>query len=133
MYLRIVSRDVWTVLAVCSDERRCGVLDFMSRLQRDDPIESARLLRAVSRLATHGPPHNVRRSRSLAHGICELKTPGGVRLMYFFDEGRVVICTDAMSKPKSRGLAVAIERAAQTRWRYLNDKRRGDVWIMEDE
>jgi len=132
MHLRVISRDAWTVLAICGDEVRCDLLEFADRLRRDDPREYARVLRALGRIASHGPPRNVQRSRALAHGIYELKTPGGVRILYFFDEGRVVICADAMTKPKSHGLSVAVERAARARWRYLNDKRRGALRIMED-
>ena len=80
MTLRLMSRDLWTVLAVYADEDRCGV-----------------------------------------------------RVLCFFDEGRVVVCSEAMPKPKQRGLALATERAARTRWRYLNDKRRGALRIVEDQ
>jgi hypothetical protein len=128
-----VSYGLWTVLAVYSDEERCDVLDLANGLQRDDPQEHARLMRAFERLSTSGPPRNVRRSRALAHGIFELKTSGGTRVLCFFDEGRVVVCSEAMPKPKQRGLALAIERAARTRWRYLNDKRRGALRIVEDQ
>ena len=133
MRLRLIGRGVWTVLAVCADEERCDVLDLANRLRRDDPGEHARLMRTFDHLAASGPPRNVHRSRALAHDIFELKTRGGVRILYFFDEGRVVVCSEAMAKPKQRGLAQAIERAARTRWRYLNDKRHGALRIVEDE
>ena len=120
------------MLAVYADEERCDVLDLAKGLRRDDPGEYARLMRAFERLSASGPPRNVRRSRALAHGIFELKSSGGTRVLYFYDEGHVVVCAEAMPKPKHRGLALAIERAARTRWRYLSDKRRGDLHIAED-
>jgi hypothetical protein len=133
MKLHLMGRDLWTVLAVYADEERCDVLDLAEQLQRDDPREYARLMRAFDRLSAIGPPRNLRRSRALAHDIFELKTSGGVRVLYFFDEGRVVVCSEALHKPKQRGLALAIERAARTRWRYLNHKRRGALRIVEDQ
>jgi len=133
MKLRLISRGLWTVLAVCTDEERCNVLELADSLRHDDPGEYARLVRMFDHLSASGPPRNVRRSRALAHGIFELKTSGGTRVLYFFDEGRVVVCSEAMPKPKQRGIALAIERAARTRWRYLNDKRRGDLRIVEDQ
>jgi hypothetical protein len=132
MELRLIIRDAWTVLAVCADEERCDVLEFAEELRRDHPAESARLMRVFANVAASGPPRNVRRSRALAHNIFELKTTGGVRVLYFFDDGRVVVCCDAMLKPKHRGLETAVERAARCRWRYLNDKRRGALHILED-
>jgi hypothetical protein len=133
MKLHLVSSGLWTVLAVYADEERCDVLDLAKGLWRDDPREHARLMRAFERLSASGPPRNVQRSRALAHGIFELKTRGGVRVLFFFGEGRVVVCSEALPKPKQRGLAVAIERAARSRWRYLNDKRRGALRIVEDQ
>jgi hypothetical protein len=132
MKLHLASRGLWTVLAVYADEERCDVLDLANGLRRDDPREYARLMRAFDRLSASRPPRNVQRSRPLAHGIFELKTRG-VRVLCFFDEGRVVVCSEAMPKPKQRGLALAIERAARTRWRYLNDKRHGALRIVEDQ
>ena len=132
MHLRVIAHGAWTVLAICAERERCDVLDFADQLRRDDPRESARLLRAFARFAANGPPRNVRRSRALAHDIYELKTPGGVRVLDFFDEGRVVVCSEAMTKPKQRSLGAAVERAARARWRYLNDKRRGALQITED-
>ena len=109
------------------------MLELANRLRRDEPQEFSRLIRAFDQLAACGPPRNVTRSRPLAHGIFGLKTRGGVRVLYFFDEGRVIVCSEAMAKPKQRGLALAIERAARTRWRYVNDKRRGSLTTVEDE
>lgn len=108
------------------------MLDFAEQLTRDNPAEGARLMRAFARMATCGPPRNERRSRTLAHDVFELKTTGGVRVLYFFDEGRVVVCSEAMLKPKQRGLESAVKRAARCRWRYLNDKRRGALHISEE-
>ena len=131
MYLRLIIRDAWTILAVCANEERCDVLEFADQLRRDRPEESARLMRAFTRIAACGPPRNVQRSRPVGHEIFELKTSGGVRVLYFFDEGRVIICSDAILKPRQRGLEIAVERAARCRWRYLNDKRRGSLHILE--
>jgi hypothetical protein len=132
MKLHLMARGAWTVYAAYADEERCPVLDFANQLRRDDRREYARLMRAFDQVAACGPPRNVRRSRALAHGTFELKTSGGNRVLFFFDEGRVVVCSEAMPKPKKRGLAEAVERAARTRWRYLSDKRRGDLLIVED-
>jgi hypothetical protein len=108
------------------------MLEFMQQLSCTDPAEHVRLARALDRLASIGPSHNVHQTRQLSHGIHELKTRGGVRVMFFFDEGRIIVCTEAVSKPKPKRLAMAIERAARTRWRYLNDKRHGNLEIVED-
>jgi hypothetical protein len=47
MTLHLVSRGLWTVLAVFADEERCDVLDLAIQLRRDDPAEHARLMRIL--------------------------------------------------------------------------------------
>jgi hypothetical protein len=49
------------VLAICAEKERCDVLDFANQLRRDDPRESARLLRAFAR----GPYLNDKRRGAL--------------------------------------------------------------------
>jgi hypothetical protein len=130
MRLLVVVLDRWTVLAACTPEDRCLMLEFMQRLSRSDPAEHLRLVRAIDRLASAGPSRNIHQTRHLAQGIHELKTRGGVRVLFFFDEGHIVVCSEAMTKPKPKRLAVAVERAERTRWRYLNDKRNGNLEIV---
>ena len=47
MQLRLISRGLWTVHAVCTDEERCDVLELAGHLRRDDPGEYTRLMRIV--------------------------------------------------------------------------------------
>ena len=132
MRLRTIARGQWTVLAVCADKERCDVLDFAVRLRRNDPPEFARLLRLFDFVAECGPPHNITRFRRLTADVYELKTRGGTRVLCFFDEGRALICGEALVKPKPHRLTLAIEQASRTRWRYLNAKRIGRLEILED-
>ena len=37
MKLHLISRGLWTVLAVYPDEERCDVLELADQLERDDP------------------------------------------------------------------------------------------------
>ena len=108
------------------------MLEFAVRLRRDDPPEFARLMRMLDLVAEHGPPHNTTRFRRLTSDVYELKTRGGTRVLCFFDEGRPLICDEALAKPKPHRLALATEHASRTRWRYLSAKRTGRLEILED-
>ena len=35
MYLRLIIRDAWTILAICASEEQCDVLDFAEQLRRE--------------------------------------------------------------------------------------------------
>jgi len=132
MRLRTIARGRWTVLAACTDEERCPVLELAVHLCRDNPPEFARLMHAFDVLAETGPPHNTSRFRRLTRDVYELKTRGGTRVLCFFDEGRVVVCSEGMTKPKQHRLTLAVEQATRTRWRYLNAKRARELDILEE-
>ena len=67
----------------------------------------------------------------LANGLRRDDPGEYARLMRAFE--RLSASGPPRNGRRSRALALAIERAAGTRWRYLNDKRRGALRIVEDQ
>lgn len=133
MKLRCVAQGTWSVMAICDSRGDCQVRVFLEDLAADsqsDYHQTTALLRSV---AMNGPPRNEMRSRPLADKVFELKTRGGIRILYFYDDGRLVICTEALRKPKKRELRTAIALAAEARTRYLEAKRHGALEIIEEE
>ncbi len=108
------------------------MLELAVRLRRDDPPEFARLMRAFDLVAESRPPHDTSRFRRLTRDVYELKTRGCTRVLCFFDESRVVVCSEALAKPKPRRLTLAVEQTTRTRWRYLNAKRAGKLGLLEE-
>ena len=87
----------------------------------------------LQQTANSGPPHNEKKSKPLADDIFELKTRSGVRFPYFYDAGQIVVCTEAMHKPKKAELKRVIERAVRDRSTYIDAKRRKRIEIIEEE
>jgi len=83
-------------------------------------------------LAAFGRITDERRVRHLGDGIYELKTRGGVRVLYFVNEGRVIVCTDALRKPKPRQLSWLMTRSVTVRASYLTAQRVGGLQIVEE-
>jgi len=133
MTLRLIEREVWTILAVADHRGHCRVRKAMDRLEVDRPAEFARLAALLDTIAAGGPPRNEAKSRRLAQGVYELKTRGGVRVIYVIDEDRVIICTDMITKPKRTELRNVIRRAEVTRAAYFQAKRRHGVWIVTED
>ena len=77
-------------------------------------------------------PRNDEKSRPLADKIFEFKTRGGIRIPYFYDKDRLVICIEAMRKPKKTELHAVIARALAARERYFEAKRRGAVEMIQE-
>jgi len=55
-----------------------------------------------------------------------------VRVLYFVNEGRVIVCTDALRKPKPRQLSWLITRSVTVRASYLTAQRVGGLQIVEE-
>jgi hypothetical protein len=132
MKLRQIMRQRWTVLAICDHRGECQVAAFIDNLKRGT-ADSRQVTAILERAAGSGPPHNKRKSNPLADGIFELKTHSGMRIPYFYDEGWLVICTEAMHKPRQAELRRVIARARRDRQRYFEAKSRNQIEIIEGE
>ena len=133
MKLQYVQRGIWTILAICDDRGGCLVQEFIDRLETDSQSDYDQVMAQLRWTAVNGPPRNDEKSRPLADKIFEFKTRGGIRIPYFYDKDRLVICTEAMRKPKKTELRAVIARALATRERYFEAKRRGAVEMIQEE
>lgn len=132
MRLLVIVRAEWLVVAPVDARGGCPVRRFLEQLRRDAPAEHRQVVGGLRVLAEFGRITDERRVRHLGDGICELKTRGGVRVLYFVDEGRVIVCTDALRKPKPRQLSWLITRSVTVRASYLTAQRVGDLRIVEE-
>jgi len=133
MKLRQVEASVWSILAICDERGACQVQEFLHRLEIDSPTDFDQITAQLRRTAVSGPPQNDRKSRPLADKLFEFKTRRGIRIPYFYDEGRVIICTEAMRKPKKAELRVVIMRAQAQRTQYFEAKRRRAVVVIQED
>jgi phage-related protein len=97
MKLRTVRDGEWRVLAVCTERGDCDLLDFLDGLVGRLAKDGDRLLRLLKRVADEGVPRNTEISHKLAGDVWEL-IQGDLRLLYFRDRDRVVVCSHALVK-----------------------------------
>jgi len=133
MKLRCVQRGIWTVLAICDDRGGCLVQELIDHLETDSRSDYDQVMAQLRWAAANGPPRNYKKSRPLADRIFELKTRGGIRIPYFYDQDRLVICTEALRKPKKTEMRAVITRALAAREGYFEAKRRGAVDVIQEE
>lgn len=91
MQLRVIIRAEWLIVAPEDARGGCPVQRFLEQLRRDAPAEHRQLSARVRELAKRGRITNLRQAKHLGDGIYELKTRRGVRVLYFVDEGRVIV------------------------------------------
>ncbi len=131
MRLRIIVSSQWTVAAVVDARGRCPVEEALDAMRQTDKVARAQITAMLERASHEGPQLDPRRSRPLGGGIFELKVPTGWRLLYFYDRGRLIVCSQLRRKPKPNELRAIRLRAQGERAGYFTARARGAL-VMED-
>lgn len=128
MKLLQIREDRWTILAICTERGDCPLHEFLATLEGKLALDGRRMLRLLDRVASEGPPRNTEISHQLDSGIWEL-IQGRIRVLWFYDEGRLVICSHGFVKKNQRTPGREIDRAQDARWRYTRDKLRNLIEV----
>lgn len=131
MRLRRVTRSRWDVLAICGTRGDCPLLEFLAGLDARLAADGRAMLRLLSFAAEHGPPHNVEVSHKIAGAIWEF-IAGRLRVLWFYDEGRLVVCTHGFVKRTRKTPAAEIDRALAA-YRAYQDAKKHRLVTVEDQ
>jgi len=138
MKLGRIGQQTWTVYAACGDDGSCPLLDFIASL---DTKRGAKVLRDLRVYVPTSEPADWVRARFSAalvgsDGIFEFRWPtrggGTPRVFWFYDEGRVIICSHGLDK-KGAMPQPELRLAEQVRRAYLAAKADGRLEILELE
>jgi hypothetical protein len=121
-YFRLIA-----VGAQNNDKIHLPYLDFLQAAQHSAPREWPKLVRIIDHTADAGPPRDEEKSKPLREGIFEFRTKGGLRLLWFYDEGRVVICVNGYIKQGQKIPAEELDAAIQWKNKYFTAKRSGTL------
>lgn len=132
MRLSILADDKWQVVAVLDARGRCRIRETLDEIQLQNRIGYDSVLAVLRHTARAGPPNDPRRSRRLAPDIFELKTAEGFRLLYFFQPGRIVVCSELLRKPKPRELRMVVQRAQRLRAQFVAARAKGRLVIERE-
>jgi Phage derived protein Gp49-like (DUF891) len=132
MQVKVVRAQRWRVLALCDSRGACELLEFLASVGSRFVKDRTRLLALFDRIAEQGPPRNDALSHHLSGDVWEF-IQGGLRVLWFYDAGRVVICSHALVK-KARKIPLADIRKAQAgRDAFKQAQRLGRVEVVDDE
>lgn len=132
MRLRVVRRGWWQILAVCRERGDCPLLEFLTRLPPNLRKDGRRVQALFDRIQHKGPPHNVELSHRLTDNLWEL-VRGRLRVVWFYDEGRLILITHGFVKKSQKTPRIEIEKAEASRTAYLRAKRTRALIVEEDE
>lgn len=113
---------------------RCPTLDFFQDAETKEPEDLERLTAILDYLAEHGSLRNENKFKHVTNtnGIFEMRTPRGLRLFCFFDEGRVIVCTNGVIKKRQKAQPDDISSAEQWKAAYSKAQLLGEL-IHEPE
>jgi phage-related protein len=101
--------------------------EFQQEALHRAPKEWPKLVRILDYVVESGPPKDAEKSKQLREGIFEFRTKGGLRLLWFYDEGRVVICVNGYIKQSQKTPPQEIDDAIQWKNRYFEAKQAGKL------
>jgi len=90
------------------------------------------MLQLLERVAASGPPRNTDISHKIQGDIWEF-IKGRLRVFWFYDEDRVIVCTHGLVKKSQKIPKREITRAEQVRMAYVAAKRAGALMIEEED
>lgn len=127
-------RAVWEVLAI-EDHRGSSVWTWL-QAEADSGNRHAQSMRVLIRhVLSNGPPESPFLCDSLRDKIYEFKRGPKrgrkLRVLFFYDEGRVIVCTHAFWKDQ-RTAPNEINKAVAMRRGYFDAKRSGGLEIREE-
>jgi len=117
---------------VVGTENICPFTEFVETAHATLPEEWPKLLRLIDQTKDNGPIHNEKQSKKLkGYDFNEFITKGGLRLFYFFDSGRLVICTTGFIKQGNRTPVRELAKAEEWRKRYFAAKQKNEIKFIK--
>jgi phage-related protein len=101
--------------------------DFQQEAMRRAANEWPKMVRILDYVADAGPPKDAEKSKQLREAIFEFRTKGGLRLLWFYDAGNVVICVNGYIKQGQKTPNQQIDEAIQWRNKYSEAKQAGKL------
>jgi phage-related protein len=106
--------------------------DFLNELEASDADEHARLVRLLEFVADNEPPRNKEKCRPVTKDLFEFKTRGGVRVLWFYDANRLIICTHGFPKSQEKRLSREVKRAEEWMNKYKAARQTQQVIVIEE-
>jgi phage-related protein len=131
MKLRLVCQDRWVLYAVCTDRGDCPLLDFLRDADPSSHLAKSKrqMLRRLEAIAQTGMTQVTEISHQIAGDIWQLEK-GDLRILYFYDRGRVIILSHGFVKQSRKTPRSEIQRAQEALQRYRAE--RDSIEILED-
>lgn len=128
---RLPFQGRFDVLVVCDHRGQPLLLDFFEGLGPNLEKDMDHMLQLLERVAAEGPPRNTEVSHKIQGEIWEF-IKGRLRVFWFYDKGRVVVCTHGMVKKTQKTPRNEVQQAVRLHQAYMAAREAGRLEIEEE-
>lgn len=121
MFARQVVEKAWKIWALAADEEKCGLLKFLRDLGEADRNRVIALLDLVAERGPRALPSDRCHDVDKDNSIFQFRV-GTIRIMWFYDDGHVIICTHAFVKKRQKTPKREVERAIAAKKKFHKNK-----------
>lgn len=117
----------WRIVAICQSTVECHVDDFLSGLQGNLAKHAKSMRQMLVTAAIHGPTHF---HKDVCHNIADEVfqfTKGDIRVAWFYDAGKMVICCQAAIKKGKKTPQPFIDASVACLQEFKLQKARGNI------
>lgn len=106
----------------------CQVEVFLTKLKEKRKLDWQKIFPLIVQAAEFGPPENDEQCRLVsgekANDLYEFVTRGGVRVFWFYDGDKLVLCCGTLSKSGNRAPTTVVDEALSIKRQYWEEKSR---------
>jgi phage-related protein len=111
---------------------RCDTLAFLQECNQTHPNESRKLGALLTDVAECGPSDTTKfKPLPGTDGIYEFKTRFGFRLLCFWDDGGLIICSHGYLKGSQKAPKPELDKAKRSKRDYFIAKQKGELTHVE--
>lgn len=129
----IDTQERFHIYSCCNTEGESEIDILFDSLDKSAEKQADKLVATIEKAARLGPwklPSD--RSHKIRGDIWQFRADS-LRVLYFYDEGNLVICTHAFVKKAQNTPSREIDRADKARNCYFEDKKKKQLIFLEDE
>ena len=127
----LIEGTMFTLYAIMQGE---NVVDYLEQLEHDNEQAHDQIAKRLEQLSERGPSRKKDEFNILAPGLFEAKARTGPRVIFFYDDNHIVICSHAFGKQGWKTPKKEIEKAQARKRQYFDHKQSGKDFeiLLED-
>lgn len=126
----LLEGQAFTLYAILQGE---DVAEYLGELEEQNTQAHDQIVRRLQQLAERGPSRKKDEFNDLGHDLYEAKAKSGPRVIFFYDQNRIVICSHAFDKQGRKTPRKEIEKALCRKRSYQARKASGLGFAIHTE